>query len=573
MDNGYRFFDDDDDRTLPRPLEGQVITAETLRLGTAAVQEMTETGSFDIGVARGTSLIRFLRALPIPVMMIDQSYTVVFLNEACSRISDNYAALADESFMSLFPHPNAAIKAQGLIQQIFLDRKARTGEAIVQMGENRIWGRLHLRPIRFGTERSVLALIEDLTLEKKQIALKRRHEKALQKARDTLARRVEERTAELKSINEQLQQEITERKRAQVALQRAHDELEKRVKQRTSELSRTNEKLLQEVAERKRAEDELRASEKRFRSLFESATEFIQILDTEGVILQTNPVTVELLGYAEEELVGKAMTDFLTPDSQQAFSEEFPRLLERGISRMELELVCKKGEIIAVDSSSSAIGDRDGRTTSFVAFQRDVTEEKRAKQAAQAAQHEIERALTIANQSRSEAEAANRAKSDFLANMSHELRTPLNAIIGFSEILEDKAFGDLNTTQSEYVGLILSSGRHLLHLIDDILDLAKVESGKMELQLSQVNLRHLLENSLLMVKERALRHHLTLDLNLEERLHDVEIMVDEIKVKQIMFNLLSNASKFTPDGGSISVAAAREWETSSLSAFPTRVSV
>jgi signal transduction histidine kinase/DNA-binding response OmpR family regulator len=156
------------------------------------------------------------------------------------------------------------------------------------------------------------------------------------------------------------------------------------------------------------------------------------------------------------------------------------------------------------------------------------------------------------------AESANHAKSSFLANMSHELRTPLNAIIGFSEILIDKQFGPLSDKQSRFVGHILDSGRHLLQLINDILDLTKVDSGKMELQLSNVNLFHLLKNSLVMIKDKALKHGLTVGLCVSEELMDSEIAVDEVKFKQIVFNLLANAAKFTPDGGAIHVEAEKE---------------
>jgi signal transduction histidine kinase len=152
-----------------------------------------------------------------------------------------------------------------------------------------------------------------------------------------------------------------------------------------------------------------------------------------------------------------------------------------------------------------------------------------------------------------ELEAASRHKSEFLANMSHELRTPLNAIIGFSEVLDDRMFGELNEKQTEYVRVILTSGRHLLSLINDILDLSKVEAGRMELELGTFNLGAALENALTLIRERAMRHGLTLDLAIDETLED--IVADERKFKQVLLNLLSNAVKFTPEGGRIEVRA------------------
>ncbi len=150
-------------------------------------------------------------------------------------------------------------------------------------------------------------------------------------------------------------------------------------------------------------------------------------------------------------------------------------------------------------------------------------------------------------------EAASRHKSEFLANMSHELRTPLNAIIGFSEVLRERMFGELNPKQAEYVEDIHASGRHLLSLINDILDLSKVEAGRMELEPAPFDLQMALENALTLVRERAGRHAITLELVADERLG--EFVGDERKIRQVLLNLLSNAVKFTPEGGRVTVTA------------------
>jgi two-component system, NtrC family, sensor kinase len=150
-------------------------------------------------------------------------------------------------------------------------------------------------------------------------------------------------------------------------------------------------------------------------------------------------------------------------------------------------------------------------------------------------------------------EAANRHKSEFLANMSHELRTPLNAIIGFSEVLGERMFGELNEKQAEYTEDILSSGRHLLSLINEILDLSKVEAGRMELELATFDLPLAIDNARTFVRERATKHGINLDVTIDERLG--EFVGDERKIKQILLNLLSNAVKFTPEGGRIGINA------------------
>jgi signal transduction histidine kinase len=150
-------------------------------------------------------------------------------------------------------------------------------------------------------------------------------------------------------------------------------------------------------------------------------------------------------------------------------------------------------------------------------------------------------------------EAASQHKSEFLANMSHELRTPLNAIIGFSEVLSDRMFGELNEKQEEYLKDIYASGQHLLSLINDILDLSKIEAGRMELELTDFDLPTAIENALMLVRERAGRRSIALHTNIDTRLGQVQ--ADERKVRQLVLNLLSNAIKFTPGGGRIDVGA------------------
>jgi signal transduction histidine kinase/HAMP domain-containing protein len=150
-------------------------------------------------------------------------------------------------------------------------------------------------------------------------------------------------------------------------------------------------------------------------------------------------------------------------------------------------------------------------------------------------------------------EVANKHKSEFLANMSHELRTPLNAIIGFSEVLSERMFGEINEKQADYLKDIHESGRHLLSLINDILDLSKIEAGRMDLEISTFDLPTALSNAMTLVRERAQRHGIALSLEVDKRLGAFQ--ADERKFKQIVLNLLSNAVKFTPDGGSVDVSA------------------
>ncbi|MRR38850.1 two-component sensor histidine kinase, partial [bacterium] len=158
-------------------------------------------------------------------------------------------------------------------------------------------------------------------------------------------------------------------------------------------------------------------------------------------------------------------------------------------------------------------------------------------------------------EAREAAEAANRAKSEFLATMSHELRPPLNAVIGFTDVLLCRTYGEVNEPQEEFLGYVLQSSRHLLSLINDILDLSKIEADRMELEAEDVEIRPLVAGSLILVRERALKHRVRLRETVADGVPPT-IRADERKLKQIIYNLLTNAVKFTPEGGNVTISVA-----------------
>ncbi len=382
--------------------------------------------------------------------------------------------------------------------------------------------------------------------------------------------------------------DITERKQAQEMLEKSYDELELRVAERTTELLDANRKLHEEIAIRKGAEDALRDSERRYRSLFEDSPislweedfsavkEQLEELRDSGVkdfyeyfsthsdaikecaakvkILDVNESTLSLYGASSKESFSDGLGKLFCEDSFETLKEEFVAI-GNGKTEFEAETVNQTflAEKKDIYLKWSVVPGHEERYSKVLVSVADITDVKQA-------QKKLADALAIATMLRAEAEAANHAKSEFLANMSHELRTPLNAIIGFSEILEDQGVGGgMTETQLKYVGHIANSGRHLLHLINNILDLSKVESGKMELQPCLVNPDQLIRGGLMMIREKALKHNLRIDLQVDKSLLGEVIYVDEIKLKQILFNLLSNAAKFTPDGGQIRVQASKVW--------------
>ncbi|MCB2225466.1 MAG: PAS domain S-box protein [Desulfarculaceae bacterium] len=297
----------------------------------------------------------------------------------------------------------------------------------------------------------------------------------------------------------------------------------------------------QDITERKRNEVELRQQAQ----IIDQTHDAVISVSLEGEVTSWNQGAQALFGYNKEEALGKRMSFILRSQDAASLDETvLEELYRKGQHELEIVLKKKSGMEFTALLSLSLLKNLQGMPDGFVAYAVDISERKKAEEAVRMAKET--------------AEEASRIKSEFLANMSHELRTPLNAIIGFSEILVDQTFGELNEKQLRQTRHILESGRHLLSLINDILDLSKVESGKMELEPSAVNLGGVLEATTVLIKEKAAKHGITLSLELPEELRLLNFTADERKLKQIMFNLLSNAAKFTPDGGAITITAAKE---------------
>ncbi|MBD8185805.1 PAS domain S-box protein [Pseudomonas viridiflava] len=273
------------------------------------------------------------------------------------------------------------------------------------------------------------------------------------------------------------------------------------------------------------------------RSLIESNIDALMMTDPQGIISDVNKQMMALTGRTRDELIGAPCKNFFTdPASAEAAIKRV--LSEHTVSDYELTVRAYDGTETVVSYNAATFHDRDRKLKGVFAAARNVTERKR-----------FERTLEEKNV---ELEHASHMKSEFLATMSHELRTPLNAVIGFSEALRDGMVGDMTDTQRKYIGDIFNSGQHLLSLINDILDLSKVEAGMMELELEPVELSELLSNSLLIVREQAALQSIQLKLESEADFGLMEL--DRRKTKQIVYNLLANAVKFSSPGGWVTLA-------------------
>ncbi|HEY3148557.1 MAG TPA: ATP-binding protein, partial [Dongiaceae bacterium] len=292
--------------------------------------------------------------------------------------------------------------------------------------------------------------------------------------------------------------------------------------------------------ERQKLDQRLRDQHFYTRSLIESNIDALMTTDPRGIITDVNKQTEALTGCTRDELIGAPFKNYFT-DSGRAEAGINRVLSEGKVTDYELTARARDGALTVVSYNATTFHDRDRRLQGVFASARDMTELKRFEQTLQ--------------QKNVELEEASRMKSEFLANMSHELRTPLNAIIGFSEVLKDGLMGEMTDQQRKFIGDIFSSGQHLLSLINDILDLSKVEAGKTTLDLAPVQMSSLFVNSLSIVKQKAAERHVRLEMEAAEELGSVH--ADSRKMKQIVYNLLSNAVKFTNEGGQVTLRASR----------------
>jgi PAS domain S-box-containing protein len=289
-------------------------------------------------------------------------------------------------------------------------------------------------------------------------------------------------------------------------------------------------------------------SERRLRELLDAAPDAILEVDQDGRICFVNAGATNMFGYSPEEMIGSSV-EMLVPAQLRAIHAihrarygQSPCARPMG-NNLTLEGQRKDGTRFPVDISLSPVKCQEGlRITGIV---RDITERKQTEDRLRAVQERYMRDLEMRNQ---EIERADRLKSEFLASMSHELRTPLHTIIGFSELLAEETKGPLNADQKRFVDHIRNDSLHLLALINDILDLSKIEAGKLELHREIIEVASLIEDVLSSIRPQGLAKSIRLETRVAP---DLWVEADKLRLKQILYNLLSNAVKFTPPGGRI----------------------
>ncbi|MFA5352611.1 MAG: PAS domain S-box protein [Thermodesulfovibrionales bacterium] len=294
---------------------------------------------------------------------------------------------------------------------------------------------------------------------------------------------------------------------------------------------------LMDITRRKQAE-EMRL---KLSAFLDATSDFVAISNRDGRVIYLNKAGRAMMGIPDDEAINSLEISGFYPEwaFPAIWSVGIPTALSQGTWHHETAIRDRQGREVPVSQVIVIYKTAEGEVDFIATIMRDITERK-------AMEEKLRDASLVA-------EASSRAKSEFLANMSHELRTPLNSIIGFSDLMRSDMAGPVSPEQLEYLSDIYDSGKHLLSLINDLLDLAKIESGKVELDLREVSLREVVTGSIALFREKALKHGFLLTAVVDDEVE--RVVVDERRLRQILFTLVGNAVKFTPDGGKITVTA------------------
>jgi PAS domain S-box-containing protein len=322
-----------------------------------------------------------------------------------------------------------------------------------------------------------------------------------------------------------------------------------------------------DITEQLRTQAALLESEERYRELFENGQGLVCTHDLEGRLLAINPAACRELGYPAEELVGRSLRDALVPSAKPLFDDYLAGVRNRREGAGLMKLLTATGEE-RVWMYRNSLFEKPGSTPFVLGHAIDVTERLRIEKALERSERKLRELLESSLDQNLElelrnraAERANRLKSEFLAAVSHDLRTPLTTIIGFSDLLHEDEEGHLDERQRTYLGFVRQEARHLLQLINDLLDLSKIEAGRLDVHPEEVKLSETLPEALAAIEPLLASRRLLLEVDVPA---EVSVYVDRVRFRQILSNLLSNALKFTPEGGRVSLAAATLGDLTSL---------
>ena len=307
---------------------------------------------------------------------------------------------------------------------------------------------------------------------------------------------------------------------------------------------------MHDLTELKQTEDYLRKSEESLRRYFDQPLLGMAISNPDKSWQDVNSCFCKMLGYSHSEMLQKNWEEMTHPDDLALNVCYFDRALVGKIEGyvMDKRFICKNGDIIYTSISAQCLRNLDKSVNSFVVMVQDISDRKQAEAQLLRTNEQLARAT--------------RMKDEFLANMSHELRTPLNAILGMTEALQEQILGSINEKQLKALQTVERSGNHLLSLINDILDVAKIESGQIELDCALVNVTALCQSSLIFIKQQAQKKSIQLEIKLPRNLPDQ--LLDERRIRQVLINLLNNAVKFTLEGGRITLEVTKQESQKSL---------
>lgn len=331
-------FEPEDDDQVPRHLR---MPTESIDLDSPLSSGLTYSGSFDLREVQTTSLGKLLQALPIPAMVIDRFFDVLFPNQSCRKISPNYEAIKGTPFASLFPDPASARKARSIVQSVFSSRKSCIMESVLAIDDNRIWARMNFRSLRLGRDRCILVLVEDLTIEKRQLIINQMHQEELRKARDELEKRVAERTSELMSVNQSL-----------------------------------------------------RETERRQKALLDNIPDMAWLKDSNCSFIAVNQPFGLAAGFKPEKLTGK--TDFdIWPKAlaERSRGEDLQVIESRSAKRVEELVTDAEGNIKWLETIKTPIVDEHGEVIGTTGISRDITRRKRFEENIQQSLREKEALL------------------------------------------------------------------------------------------------------------------------------------------------------------------------------------